>query len=166
MPSLKELISSFKKVKDINYAQVMNSVDQALARFAEKQFMSQGAYGGKPWESFASEPKYLAFKRAIGASELPLRWKPGMERVYPALTNVSDPLRNFKGNNKLVTLDINIPYLASIEKGGVGPFGERFPGREIFPSNSRRLREDVLNTIKPLFYEEFKKVSGLHLKDK
>lgn len=108
--------------------------DRALIRYAVYQFRSGGAYGGRPWAHYEAEPRYEAYKRALGASMEPLRWRAGMEQLFPALTSPAHPLRKWGRGPRGWRLEINLPYLARLERGGVNQFGERFPARPILPA--------------------------------
>lgn len=163
MKTLKSVTASFKALGKIDLNKALSPIDQELANFASKQFQTQGAYGGKPWAGFSGEPKYLKLKRAIGASDLPLRWKPGIqERLYPALVSTTNNYRNFIQGNKFVRLDIDLPYMASLERGGTNPItNERYPGREIFPPRSKRLNDDIKRAVSQVFYNEVAQLTGI-----
>lgn len=154
MATLKDVINRFKKIKQIDLVEVIDISHQAILQFAKNQFVSSGAYGGKPWAFYGGEPKYAAYKQALGAELMPLRWTASMQRVYPALTNPNHSDHKWLKTNNSVKLDITIPYLARIEQGGTNQFGETFPAREIFPTDNRRLTEDVLAKVKQEFYRK------------
>lgn len=147
MPSLASLISSFKRVADIHVEDTIDAAHQAVLVFARRQVTSSGAYGGRRWADFAGEPKYRAFKDAIGALAQPLRWIPGQERLVPALTDPRHPDHRWLKTQRGFELEISIPYIASIEAGGIGPFGEKFPARPIFPPSSTQLRRGVVAEV-------------------
>lgn len=158
MATIRSAIDRFKKIAEIDLKAITKqAVSIETIRFARKQFLSHGGYGGKPWAFYGGEPKYLTFKEAMGALPLPLRWTDSMQRVYPALTNPNHPLRILRQSGNNVYLDINIPYLTRIETGGVNQFGERFPGRQIFPNQNKALQRDVGTAAKYDFYNKVRR---------
>lgn len=162
MPSLDQTIASFKRLASIDVASSADAAHEALLVFARRQVTSSGAYGGKRWADFAGEPKYRAFKDAIGALAQPLRWIPGQERLVPALTDPRHPDHRWLRSQRGFELKITIPYVASIEAGGIGPFGERFPARPIFPSRSVQLLRGIREEIKRSVLDEIK-ATGLRV---
>ena len=135
--------------------------DNVLIQRARENFRTGGRSEGQPWADYSSEPKYLAYKMALGASPEPLRWVPGsMERLYPSLTNPRDPAHLWSLSGGKASFGSSLPYLARIESGGVNPFGERFPGRRILPASPGLRREVVMSVSKDL-YQRIERESGL-----
>lgn len=98
----------------------------------DRQFRTQGAYGGKPWAGYENEPFYRAYKRAVTGHLKVLRWKPGeRERLYPSLTQGLDPDNILEITPTSFRFGTKVPYAADLNRGGVGPFGERYPARKI-----------------------------------
>lgn len=158
MATIKGVIGKLENIKKIDRASITyRAVKIESVAFAKKQFKSHGSYGGKPWAFYGSEPKYLAFKEAIGAMPMPLRWMATMQRLYPALTKQSHPDRQLKKVGTNTVLDINIPYLKRIETGGTNQFGEQFPARQIFPTQNRALQRDVAYRTGQEYYKEVRK---------
>lgn len=135
--TLPTLIKRMQRLQAADLRKVTGDATHPMViEFARKQLASSGAYGGAPWDGYAGEPKYAAYKAALGVSLSPLRWKPGMERLAPAMTNPSDARHRWiKGPNGW-TLDIALSYLARLETGGINQFGERFAARRLFPAKS------------------------------
>lgn len=159
MTTIKDVIGKFDRFKKIDRASITyRAVKVESVQFAKKQFKSHGAYGGKPWGFYGSEPKYLAFKEAIGAMPLPLRWTSSMQRLYPALTKQSHPDRQLKKTTTGALLDIKIPYLKRIEQGGTNQFGEQFPARQIFPNQNKALQRDIAYRTGQEYYKEVRKI--------
>lgn len=160
MPSSAPLIRALKgrieRVKKISLLQIVDaSAHPAALTFATRQFASAGAYGGEPWAGYAGEPLYAAFKQAQGAPMKPLRWSPKDARLEPALTSPRHPDHRWVKGPRGWTLDVSIGYLAQLETGGIGPFGERFPARRIFPRREA-LTRDVMEQVKREFYKQVK----------
>jgi len=102
-----------------------------MQRHMERQFQSDGRYGGATWAGYGGEPQYRAFKRSIGASMRPLRWLPGrQERLFPSLTS-KGPYSVRETRRDSASYGTKLPYAKQLEVGGVGPFGEAFPRRKI-----------------------------------
>lgn len=149
MPSaqLITVIGAMRRVSAIRVADTIDAAHEALLVFARRQVTSSGAYGGRRWAGFAGEPRYEAYKRAQGALALPLRWKPGQERLVPALTDPRHPDHVWAKTQRGFKLDITVPYLDNIERGGVNQYGERYPARRVFPSASPELRGGVVRAV-------------------
>lgn len=109
--------------------------------FMRQQFLTQGRAGGRPWAGYGGEPRYAAFKqRLLGHNRL-FRWdhRGGKERLYPALTTPNHPDQIFAVSPTRASIGVVGPY-AQLERGGVGPFKERFPARMILPRQARAER--------------------------
>lgn len=154
MATIRDVINRFKRIDAISIPEAMEASHQAVLEFARKQFMTSGQYGGSPWAFYGAEPKYLAYKLALGADPMPLRWTSTMQRLYPALTNPNHPDHKWSNTNGKASLNITIPYLSRIEKGGINQFGETFPGRQVFPKSNGSLVRDVMYDIKKDFYRK------------
>lgn len=155
-----ELLARLKAVGRINLGAVAKAVAQEETLvFARKQLATGGRHGGKPWRGFNAEPKYAAYKLAVVGHLEPLRWERQPGGLEDALTNQRSGLRRWKTTSESATLLINLPYIKQLEIGGVGPFGERFPARPIFPSGAQ-LRRDSVARAKDKFLVEVQR-SGL-----
>lgn len=102
-----------------------------LLNHMERQFETGGAHGGKRWANYASEPKYLSFKYNVAGTLRPLRWDDSgvRERLRPSLVLASHSEHVFLPGSQLLQFGTRVPWANSIYTGGVGPFGEPFPGR-------------------------------------
>ena len=115
----------------------------------EKQFETLGAHGGKPWASLASEPVYMAQKRAMLGAELakkPLWWSPDRERLRPSLVLPGHKDQRWESSATRAYFGTAVPYASSLINGGIGPYGERYPGRAIF-SMSQAQRKGLVTLI-------------------
>lgn len=152
MSSLQALIAKFKKLEKVKPEESLEPIHEVLLQRAREQFRSGGRAEGQPWADYSSEPKYAAYKKALGASPQPLRWVPGsMERLYPSLTNPRDPGHLWTLTGGKATFGSTLPYVARIESGGVNQFGERYPGRKILPASKGLMREVVQSVSKDLY---------------
>lgn len=135
-----ELLARLRAVRAIDLTAITRATGQdASVAFARKQFATGGRYGGKPWAGYTGEPAYAAYKRAAIGHLEPLKWDGAPGGLEDALTNPRSRLRRWSVRQGRVQLDIAIPYLRRLETGGVGPFGERFPARVIFPDDRAQL---------------------------
>lgn len=134
---LARMLLGLNKLAQVGVSSLSDRLGSPLAEIARRQFETGGAYLGKPWADYSSEPKYAAYKKAIGADMRPLRWQPGKrEIIAPALSNTSDANRFFSQSADGVQLGVKgVPYLQRIQEGGVNQFGERFPARPILPDS-------------------------------
>lgn len=161
MSSLKDLISKFKKLEKIRPEESLEPIHAVLLNRAKDQFRTGGRSEGQAWADYSSEPKYAAYKAALGADPRPLRWVPGsMERLYPSLTNPRDPSHVWSLSGGKASFGSSLPYLARIESGGVNQFGEKYPGRKIMPASPGLRREVALAVSKDL-YSRVSRVTGL-----
>lgn len=161
MTTIASVISRLKKVGQTDLHAITGAAThRTVVAFAQKQVASSGAYGGEPWAYYAGEPKYEAFKQALGLTLAPLRWQPGRERLVPALTNPLDSRHQWVRGPKGWRLSIAVEYLARLESGGVNQFGERFPARRIFPTRGP-LSRDAQRDTQRLFMQ---RIRGLGLK--
>jgi hypothetical protein len=158
MASIAETVERFNRISKIRLTELVDkAAHDEVIRFAKKQFVSQGGYGGKPWAYYGGEPKYRAYKEAMGASPLPLRWTSTMQRVYPALTDPNHPDHQWQSQGNNVSLQIGVPYFARLQEGGVNQFGENFPARVVYTNSNGRLGKDVADKIKREFYDLVRK---------
>lgn len=109
-----------------------------LLDFLRSQFQTRGRTGGKPWAGYANEPKYAAFKQKLVGHNRLFRWdmRGGKERLYPALTRPNHPDQILSISPTRASIAVTGPY-AKLQRGGRGPFGEKFPARQIFPARGR-----------------------------
>lgn len=166
MTALGALITKFKKIQRINLSECLEPVQEVLLDAAREAFRTGGRSNGEAWAGYGGEPKYAAYKKALGASPQPLRWVPGsMERLYPSLTNPRDSNHLWRLSGGKATFGSTLPYIAKIESGGVNQFGERFPGRKILPIN-QSLRDEVVKSVKFNFYRAISRTSQLSVENK
>jgi hypothetical protein len=136
MATLKEVTARFRRLAAFPVERTLAALHGELLDYARAQFATQGRAGGQPWADYSNEPKSLAYKLALGASPKVLRWEPGkQERLYPSLTDPRDRDHLWQQRGKTVVFGSSLPYLARLEQGGPGPFGERAPGRKILPAS-------------------------------
>lgn len=110
-----------------------SAVDPFVTEHLRKQFDSEGWYGGSPWADYSNEPFYRGYKRAIVGHLKILRWElGGRERLYPSLVNSTHPDHIVEMTPTSYRRGTRVPYARRLVEGGVGPFGERYPGRDIF----------------------------------
>ena len=106
----------------------------------EANFATHGRHSGQDW-SFAGEPKYAAYKARVADNQDPLRWGAGHEQIYPSSTDESHPLHIWRTDEQGYVIGSNAPNLEDMQAGGVGPFGEPFPGRDPFYATPQQLDE-------------------------
>lgn len=136
MTSLVQLVARFQRLSKLDVSRSLAPVHEVMLQYAREQFRTSGRAGGQPWADYSGEPKYKAYKAAIGADPRPLRWRPGsMERLQPSLTDPRDPAHLWRVAGEAVTFGSSLPYAARIERGGVNQFGERAPPRRILPDS-------------------------------
>lgn len=136
MTSLVQLVARFQRLSKLDVSRSLAPVHEVMLTYAREQFRTSGRAGGQPWADYSGEPKYKAYKAAIGADPRPLRWRPGsMERLMPSLTDPRDPAHLWRVAGDAVTFGSSLPYAARIERGGTNQFGERSPPRSILPDS-------------------------------
>jgi phage gpG-like protein len=104
---------------------------------AKENLDSQGQLVGERW-NFDGEPLYAAWKqKKVGHTDV-LRWRKGSkERLYPSLTDPTNPWHYFRQTKTTVAIGTSVPYAPRLQKGGEGPFGEPYPGRQFLPSSTK-----------------------------
>lgn len=109
-----------------------------MLRHMKRQFETSGRYGGAAWADYSQEPIYAAAKQRITGHLRILRWKPGQEQLAPSLMTQGGlhVARSEPGHAEFGT---RVPHAGQLERGGVGPYGERYPARLILflPSRDR-----------------------------
>lgn len=95
------------------------------------QLASSGAHGGSRWD-YAGEPKYAAFKRRVTGRDDVLRWTPGDELLAPSLTDPDHPNHDWTAREDSYSIGSTVAHLEQLLAGGIGPFGEPYPGRDPF----------------------------------
>jgi|AKVG01.1.fsa_nt_gi hypothetical protein len=106
-----------------------------LLEHLAKNFDTLGRYGGDPWKSLKGEPKYYAYKKALLGQELAdkvLWWDEEGERLRPSLIDSGDKDHRFTATPTSMFFGSAVDHASSLIEGGTGPFGESFPGRNIF----------------------------------
>lgn len=124
-----------------------------LLRHMKRQFETSGRYAGAAWADYGQEPIYAAAKQRITGHLRILRWKPGQERLAPSLMTQGG-LHIARSDATTAQFGTRLPHAEQIERGGVGPYGERYPARLILflPTRDRLelvglLKADVLARI-------------------
>lgn len=149
-----ELLASLRQLRRTNLGEITDRAAREVSiSFAREQLATGGRKGGRPWAGFAGEPKYAAYKRAVVGHLDPLRWDRQPGGLEDALTNPSSRLRRWTKTGNKSRLSLDLAYVDELENGGVGPFGERFPGRPIFPGDAP-LRRAALASAKDKFMVE------------
>jgi len=157
MSTIADLKQRLIKVSKINLTAVSLKVGKQVSiDFAKKQYATSGKYGGKPWSGYGGEPKYAAYKLALVGHTRPIEWsvKPGS--LHHALTKPSSALRSWTAGKGTQTLTIRAHFLDRLESGGRNFFGERFPGRAIFP-NGRALKVATFKSTAKVLYAAVRK---------
>jgi hypothetical protein len=105
------------------------------------RFATEGRYGGNEWADYSAEPHYALYKKAIVGHFRLLRWEMGgeYERLYPSLTDPNHPEHIYQRDDTKARMGTSVPYAKDLEGGGVGPFGERYPGRTIISATQKQL---------------------------
>lgn len=101
------------------------------------QFESGGRAGGSPWAGLEGEPRYAAFKRSIVGNAGVLRWPTLNEQLYPSLVSRGSGHIE-RSSDAAARFGTAVPHAATLDKGGVGPFGERYPARKILALGPNR----------------------------
>jgi hypothetical protein len=99
------------------------------------QFDTLGAHGGEPWESLDNEPKYKAYKKALLGESLAnkvLWWDENGARLRPSLVEPGHQDQVYISSPKKFQFGTRVEHTGSLIEGGIGPFGEKYPGRNIF----------------------------------
>lgn len=117
------------------------------------QFASSGAAGGSRWADLSAEPRYAAYKRSIVGNVPVLRWPTAREQLYPSLAT-RGPSHIERSSERAARFGTDVPHARTLERGGVGPFGERYPARKILVLGTNRsaelyslLKQDVMARI-------------------
>lgn len=101
----------------------------------DAQFNTLGAHGGAPWESLDNEPIYRAYKARLLGESLALKvlwWSADREQLRPSLVSPTHGSQVFDSDQKKMFFGTKVPHAGDLISGGIGPFGEPFPGRAIF----------------------------------
>lgn len=99
------------------------------------QFDTLGGHGGEPWKSLDGEPKYKAYKKALLGESLAnkvLWWSDEGARLRPSLVVPGHAEQEYLSDRGKFFFGTRVEHAASLIEGGVGPFGESFPARNIF----------------------------------
>lgn len=110
-----------------------------FAAHTKKAFDSEGAYSGSRWADYSREPRYRAYKRAVTGGDNLLRY-PGVDALKRSVTRAGDRDQVFRVNGQEFIFGSKLPFARDVLRGGVGPFGERYPGRDYLGLGSRGLR--------------------------
>jgi phage gpG-like protein len=106
----------------------------------------QGALVGQSWD-YNGEPRYRRWKvNKVGHTDV-LRWRKGTkERLYPSLTDPTNPWHYFRQTPTSVSIGTSVPYAPRLQEGGTGPFGETYPGRQFLPTG-RQMNKTLATEI-------------------
>lgn len=118
-----------------------NVVHPWLLEHLKRQFKTEGERGGAPWADYSGEPKYRAYKKSALGNLRILRWMGGSERLFPSLTQRNAPWHIWESWSSGFRFGSSLPYAARLEKGGTGPFGEKYPGRIMLRMTRHQKRE-------------------------
>lgn len=153
-PKLRSLVRSMRSLGQVDLVRVVQepSTHEAVLAWTRSQVASGGKAGGQAWAGYESEPRYAAYKAALGAPLQPLRWTRAEERLIPALTQPTHPDHVWTNTAGGASLNITIPYLSRIERGGRNQFGEPAPPRPIFNKSSGDLVRTVVKRVGGTFY--------------
>lgn len=113
-----------------------NIIHPWFLKTARQNLASQGRMAGEQW-NYSTEPAYAAFKQkmtGLPAHGRVMRWSPGMERLHPGLTDAASQWHIFRVGKRKVTIGVGLAYALRLTQGGIGPFGEPYPGRSLMPS--------------------------------
>jgi hypothetical protein len=118
------------------------------------QFETGGRAGGNQWASLDREPRYAAYKRRLVGNAPILRWPTANEQLYPSLANPRGTGHLASSSDAAARFGTSIPHAAQLERGGIGPFGEPYPARQILALGPQRsaalfalLKADILARI-------------------
>lgn len=131
------------------------SVHPFMLAHMRQQFRSDGAHGGKPWADFSNEPKYTAYKIAMVGHLTPLRWQKGgpFERLYPSLVDRTDVDHVWRSKKTSASFGTRVPHAATLNVGGIGPFGEKYKARKIIAMRDEQ-RKSLISTIQRAIVEQ------------
>ena len=131
----------------------------------KKMYSSAGGYTGTPWQPYAMqrgrELRYVAIKASIyrrrgrrfsKKADL-LRWMSDGERLYPSLTNKSDPRAIYRVNRKSINAGTSLPYAQRLGTTGSIPAklgGGVYPGRKLLGIEGAAARD--MNKIVKKWY--------------
>lgn len=119
------------------------AIHPLLLDHMRKVFDSQGSYGGVHWADYSNEPKYRAYKKSIVGHLDRLRWQKGgpYEILYPSLTNPSHMTHVWVARAHGFVFGTMLDYARRLSEGGIGPFGEPYPGREVLPFKQKQIAD-------------------------
>lgn len=115
--------------------------DDIQAFFLVRQrraFRTSGRSERSKWAGFGREPKYRSFKQKLTGDLSPLTWK-REGRLFNSLTRSNDADQTFRVTGDTIRFGSRVPYAHRLYTGGVGPFGERYPGRNFLHLSDRSM---------------------------
>lgn len=134
-------------------SRTQEDVRQWFMAHTRKVWQTEGAYSSRKWAGYSREPKYRAYKRAITGGDNLLRY-PGIDALRDSVTKSNHRDQVYRSNSGEFVFGSRLPFADSVMGGGVGPFGERFPGRDFLGIGSRGMKSFSEKLIK--FYTEGK----------
>lgn len=143
-----------KKIGDIkdralDWRPISEEIHDLLIDRMDQNFQTEGRSEGNPWAGYSQEPKYAAYKRAITGHNQILRWQKNgkYEELYPSLTQKGHGSHVWKWNSpRSVKYGTTARNAASVQRAGIGPFGERSPERD-FIGQGRTTRRMVVGSL-------------------
>lgn len=101
-----------------------------------RAFKTRGLSENRKWEGYDREPKYRAYKREVSGDMSLLKWKGG-GILYGSLTQHNDPDQVFRVQGDKIVFGSRVPWADDVARGGTGPFGEKYPGRNFLHMGDR-----------------------------
>lgn len=132
-----------------NWEPVANEIQETFVQAASSMFRTEGSSEDKGWASYASEPKYALYKKAIVGHNDVLRWDKGgeYEQLYPSLTRPNDAHAVWEQvDSTTFHYGTTAPSAEENMQAGTGPFGEPSPARDFLPTGIRT-QEDLVGII-------------------
>lgn len=119
-------------VSDVTVEAGAELIFRYLRAETKKNFDTQSAGDGGKWPEYTgSEYQYGIIKQKILGKLLgtrKLRWAPGMERLFPSVTQEGHPEQIAQINGRNIIFGTSVPYAANHQYGfGVGPAWAGFP---------------------------------------
>jgi hypothetical protein len=132
-----------KEVKDVR--PTLNRVVYPwYVMHVEEQFRTAGKHGGQAW-SFRGEPKYQHMKtrrHGMPYGKMPMLLPDDRAKLLPSLIDANHPDSLFRLMPGQLILGSRLEYADRLfNTGGIGPYGERYPGRDPFQMTPVQERE-------------------------
>ena len=109
-------------------------VRRDLVVLLQQHVATQGRSGGTPWRGYSGEPKYRAWKQATTGHLDLLVMDRANPVVLPSVTGGAfHPTRISRDG---LSFGTRHPFAVALHDGGIGPFGEPYPGRPLIAITS------------------------------